>query len=158
MSNYVELRKVEELKEMGFSYKSRSCVYYHDSWGSIHTWDIQIAAQSNYKARLLEYDPGGPTSPPFIRVVIKDRITKLPAIAAKDFNVTGQKQFFAGFTEKPLGRGKKFKVIPTRGVQIDYTDFSKSESEKLFWYLVEYLGAEKMFAKLAKKLGYEIEK
>jgi len=59
--------------------------------------------------------------------------------------------------DKPIRGSKFFGVRKNNTIILGADTYRKHEAEKILWYLIEYLGAEKVFAKLAQKLDYEVE-
>ena len=59
--------------------------------------------------------------------------------------------------DKPIHGSKFFGVRKNNTIVLGADTYRKNEAEKILWYLIEYLGAKRVFTQLANKLGYEIE-
>lgn len=60
--------------------------------------------------------------------------------------------------DRPIRGAKVFGVRKHNTVILGTDTYRRPEVEKILWYLVDYIGAEKVFKKLAEKLNYEVEK
>jgi len=71
-------------------------------------------------------------------------------------SIRDTKNSVAATYDKPI-KGSKIFSVRRNGIILGGDTYRKNEAEKILWYLVEYVGAEKVFKNLAQMLDYEVE-